>query len=274
MDIENLKKISRKIRRLAIEEIYCAKSGHPGSSLSSADILTVLYFAPILSFDPKNAFSEQRDFFILSNGHACPAWYAVMSQFNFFNEEELKNFRKFGHFLQGHPDKSKMSLVETSTGSLGQGITVGLGLALGLKRLNLKNKVYVLESDGEQDEGSVWEVNRIAAFHKLDNLKVIIDRNGMQIDGPTESQSALEPLDEKYKSFNWNVNFADGHDISDLVAKLSQLKDDTSGKPSVLIAKTTRGKGVSFMENSEHYHAKSLTTDEYNNALKELGQNE
>lgn len=269
MDIAKLKNTANTIRQEALKQIYLAGSGHPGSSLSSADILTVLYFNEVLKHDSKYPTWEDRDYFILSNGHACPAWYAVLAIRGYFPKEELENFRSLGHFLQGHPDKSRMSWIETSTGSLGQGISVGLGLALGLKKLNKENLVYVLESDGEQDEGSVWEVNRIAAHYKLDNLKVIIDRNGMQIDASTEKVSALEPLNKKYESFGWQVEECDGHNfqiLSDSIKKILAVKD----KPAVLIAKTIRGKGVSFMENSLSYHAKSLTKEEYNNALSEL----
>ncbi|MBI3981032.1 transketolase [Candidatus Microgenomates bacterium] len=272
MDVD-LKSQAKKIRLLALMSIYQAKSGHPGSSLSSADILTALYFIPILKIDKANAFSQNRDYFILSNGHACPAWYAVLSQLGFIQESELVNLRKFGHFLQGHPDKSKFPLVESTTGSLGQGITVGLGLAMGLKNLKKDNRVYVLESDGEQDEGSVWEVNRIAAHYQLDNLKVIIDRNKMQIDGPTEKQSALEPLDEKYKSFGWFVKKINGHDFSQLKSGLNEIKQ-VKGQPAVLIAETIRGKGVSFMEQSVLYHAKTLTEEEYNKAKNEIEKND
>lgn len=269
MDIESLKSVAKKIRTLSLTEIYQAKSGHPGSSLSSADILTALYFLPILKFDKTNAYNEERDYFILSNGHACPAWYAVLSQIGFIEENELVNLRKFGHFLQGHPDKSKFPLAETSTGSLGQGICVGLGLALGLKKLKKNNKVYVLESDGEQDEGSVWEVNRIAAFYGLDNLQVIIDRNKMQIDGPTEKESALEPLDEKYQSFGWYVKKINGHDFTELKDGLGEIMV-IKNQPAVLIAETIRGKGVSFMEQSPLYHAKELSEEEYKKAVEEI----
>lgn len=269
MKVSDLELIAKRVRTLSIKAIYEAKSGHPGSSLSSADILTALYFLPVLRLDKKNALNENRDYFILSNGHACPAWYAVLSQIGFFPEEELFNLRKFGHFLQGHPDKSKFPLVETTTGSLGQGITVALGLAMGLKSLKRNNRVYVLESDGEQDEGSVWEVNRIASFYQLDNLRVIVDRNKMQIDGPTELCSALEPLDEKYRSFGWYVKKINGHDFEQLTQGFSEA-ETVRGKPSVIIAETIRGKGVSFMEQSPLYHARSLTEQEYQNALKEL----
>lgn len=263
--------MANTIRWEAIKEIYLAGSGHMGSSLSSADILTALYFGNILKHNPLNAKWDGRDYFILSNGHACPAWYAVLAYRGFFPIPELENFRDFGHFLQGHPDKSKFADTETTTGSLGQGITVGLGIAWGLKRTGKKNLVYVLESDGEQDEGAVWEVNRIAAHQKLDNLKVIIDRNGMQIDAKTEEVSALEPLDEKYQSFGWNVTTVNGHDIKEIIRAVGEI-NLVKDKPSVIIAKTVRGKGVSYMENSLKYHAKSLTREEFEIAKKELDE--
>ncbi len=269
MDHSEFSNLSRKVRLEAIKAIYSAGSGHPGSSLSGADILTVLYLGKILKFNPQNPGWDKRDYFILSNGHACPAWYAVLALENYFNIDELSHLREFGHFLQGHPDKSKFPEIETTTGSLGQGITVALGLALGLKKLKKENLVYVLESDGEQDEGAVWEVNRIAAHYKLDNLKVIIDRNRMQIDAPTESDSALEPLDKKYESFGWKVLTVDGHKIEELIDGINTIKN-IKNQPSVLIARTIRGKGVSFMENSPLYHARSLSKDEYEKAIKEL----
>lgn len=267
--IDELKEIAQKVRIESIKAIYQAGSGHPGSSLSSAEILTVLYFGGILKHDQKNPFSNERDYFILSNGHACPAWYSALALSGYFDLSELSHLREIGHFLQGHPDKSKFNLVETTTGSLGQGITVGLGLALGLKRLNKDNLVYVLESDGEQDEGAVWEVNRIASHYKLNNLKIIIDRNGMQIDFPTEKDSALEPLDKKYESFGFQTKTIEGHDTEQVIKGLNWLKEIKTG-PGVLIAKTTRGKGVSFMENSLLYHARSLSRKEYEDALSEL----
>jgi transketolase len=269
LDLEKLKKTARQVRIETIKAIYQAGSGHPGSSLSTVEILTGLYFGGILKHSSQKPKWEDRDYFILSNGHACPSWYTILAISGYFPMEELSHLREFGHFLQGHPDKSKFELVETTTGSLGQGIAVGLGLALGLKSLNRKNLVYVLESDGEQDEGAVWEVNRIASHYKLNNLKIIIDRNGMQIDNFTEKNSALEPLDLKYESFGFAVKTIDGHNFQDVIPGLGWLKE-IKDKPGVLIAKTTRGKGVSFMENSLGYHARSLTKKEYYDALSEL----
>lgn len=264
-----MEKIAKNIRFEAVKQIYLAGSGHPGSSLSSADILTALYFGGLLKHNPLDPKWEERDYFILSNGHACPAWYAVLANRGYFPVQELEQFRELSHFLQGHPDKSRFEFTETTTGSLGQGITVGLGIAWGLKRTGRNNRVYVLESDGEQDEGAVWEVNRIAAHHKLDNLNVIIDRNGMQIDAKTEEESALEPLDAKYKSFNWFVKTIDGHNMQEIIDAVNEIKG-VKNMPSVLIAKTVRGRGVSFMENSLKFHAKTLTKEEFEIAEKEL----
>lgn len=265
--IEGMKEIAREIRLKVIEMVYQSGRAHPGGSLSAADILVALYFGGILRYDPQNPKREGRDFFILSNGHTCPDWYAVLAKANFFPKEKLTSLRELGSPLQGHPEKGRLDVIETTTGSLGQGICVGVGIAIGLKRQKSINRVFILTSDGEQDEGSVWEALRIAAFEKLDNLTIIIDRNGMQIDGPTEKISSLEPLKEKYLAFGFEVEVVDGHNLSQLV---NTLRKRTQGKPYAIIAKTIRGKGVSFMENSPHYHAKTLTKEEYFKAIAEL----
>lgn len=268
MDESELKTIAKQIRRDVIEMIYKARSGHPGGSLSVTDILVALYFGGILKYDKNNPDWEDRDYFILSNGHECPAWYAVLAKAGYFPKEKLLSLRDFGSPLQGHPEKERLSAVETTTGSLGQGICVGVGIALGLKRQGKNNHVFIVTSDGEQDEGSVWEVLRIVSTYNLDNLTVIIDRNNMQIDGPTEEISRLEPLANKYQSFGWETEEIDGHDFQQLISVLA--KKNKEEKPRAIIAKTIRGKGVSFMEGNIHYHAKKLTDEEYKEALEEL----
>jgi transketolase len=268
MNETELNTIAKEIRREVIEMIYSAGSGHPGGSLSITDILVSLYFGGILKFDPKNPKWEKRDYFILSNGHECPSWYAVLAKAGFINHEMLMTLRDFNSPLQGHPEKGRLPFIETTTGSLGQGICVGVGLALGLIRQNKENHVYVLTSDGEHDEGSVWEALRIASHFGLDNLTVIVDKNGMQIDGETEKVSNLNPLLEKYISFGWNAKEINGHNFTDLQNCLSTKT--MNGKPTGIIAKTIRGKGISFMENSPMYHAKKLTKEEYQKAMEEL----
>lgn len=270
MNTTKLENISKEIRRNVIKMIYQAGSGHPGGSLSVTDILVALYFGNILKYDPKDPKWEDRDYFILSNGHECPAWYAVLAKADYFPQEKLSSLRSFNSPLQGHPEKGRLSAVETTTGSLGQGICVGVGIALGLKRQGKNNHVFVITSDGEQDEGSVWEALRIASVYNLTNLTVIIDRNNMQIDGPTEEISRLEPLANKYQSFGWETEEIDGHDFQQLISVLA--KKNKEERPRVIIAKTIRGKGVSFMEGNIHYHAKKLTEEEYKEALEELSK--
>lgn len=268
MNEDDLIKIAKEIRRDVIEMIYCAGSGHPGGSLSVTDILVALYFGGILKYNNKNPHWEGRDYFILSNGHECPSWYAVLSKAGCVSRGLLMKLRDFNSPLQGHPEKGRLPMIETTTGSLGQGICVGVGIALGLKRQKKSNHVYIVTSDGEHDEGSVWETLRIASHYGLDNLTVIVDRNSMQIDGKTEKVSMLNPLKTKYESFGWETVEINGHDYKQLTSSLS--KRNPNGKPYAIIAKTIRGKGVSFMENSPLYHAKKLTDEEYQKTIKEL----
>lgn len=268
MNETDLKNISKEIRRNVIEMIYRAGSGHPGGSLSVTDIIVSLYFGGILKFDVKNPQWEKRDYFILSNGHECPAWYAILAKAGCIDRELLRTLRDFNSPLQGHPEKGRLPYIETTTGSLGQGICVGVGMALGLKSQNKTNHVYVLTSDGEHEEGSVWEALRIAGHYGLDNLTIIADRNGMQIDGETENVSKLNPLKEKYESFGLNTVEIDGHNFHKLYTALSN--QNTNGKPYGIIANTIRGKGVSFMEQSPLYHAKKLSEEEYKKAIEEL----
>lgn len=269
--VTELENTAREIRKKVIEMIYHAGSGHPGGSLSVVDILVTLYFGGILKYDKNYPNWEGRDYFILSNGHVCPAWYAVLAKAGFFPEEELFSLRNFGSPLQGHPEKGRLNAIETTTGSLGQGICVGVGIALGLKRQKRNNHVFVITSDGEQDEGSVWESLRITSSYELNNFTMIIDRNGMQIDGPTEKISMLEPLAEKYQAFGWETKEIDGHNFRKLI---DAFQEKEKIKPLVIIAKTIRGKGVSFMEDSPEFHAKKLTQEEYQKAIRELSKNE
>lgn len=258
--MENLKEIAKKVRKDVIEMIYQAGSGHPGGSLSSTDLLVGLYFGEVM---------EENDKFILSAGHLCPAWYAVLSSKFKAQSSKLGDLRKLGSKLQGHPYKLMADFVQTSTGSLGQGISVGVGMALGKKLKNQSGIIWVLSSDGEQEEGQVWEAAMFAAKHKLDNLCVVLDRNGMQIGGNTEKITALEPLREKYQAFGWNVFEIDGHNFGQIISAFKKAKENKD-KPLVIIAKTIRGRGVSFMENQDRYHACTLTEEEYRKAIEEL----
>lgn len=269
LTVSELEETAQKIRRKAIEMIYQAGSGHPGGSLSSTDILVALYFGNILKFDPRNPKAEKRDRFILSCGHVCPAFYAVLAEMGVFNEGLLNNFRSLGTQLQGHPSLVHADFVETSSGSLGQGLSIGAGKALAMKLKGEKEKVVVLSSDGEQDEGSHWEAVMFAVHHKLDNLNLVIDQNGMQIGGRTAAVLDTEPLVEKYRSFGWEVYQTQGHDFSRLIAAFSNFNEKRN-KPKVAVCQTIRGKGVSFMENQDKYHAATLSEDEYRKAIGEL----
>lgn len=267
--ISELESTAREIRKQVIEMIYHAGSGHPGGSLSSADILTALFFGNVLKFDPHDPKSEKKDRFILSAGHVCPALYAVFAKLGVFNESLLESLREFGSSLQGHPSFLLADFIETSSGSLGQGLSVGAGKALAMRLKGEKEKVVVLSSDGEQNEGSHWEAVMFAAFHRLDNLNLIIDQNGMQIGGKTSEVLNTEPLTEKYRSFGWEVYQTNGHDFRELLGNFCNF-NEKGNKPKVVICRTIRGKGVSFMENSERYHACTLSEEEYQKATEEL----
>jgi len=272
LTVSELSKKSCQIRRQVIEMIYQAGSGHPGGSLSAVDILVALYFGGILKADPRDPQNDKRDRFILSCGHEAPAYYAVLANLGFFNEEALNSLRALNSPLQGHPSRLWANFVESSTGSLGQGLAVGVGMAWASRfKPNSKYKVVVLSSDGEQDEGSHWESVMFAGYHRLDNLNLIIDQNGMQIGGWTREVLDLEPLLQKYQLFGWEVAQVDGHDLPRLVSAFSVFNHRT-GKPKVVICKTIRGKGVSFMEGSDKYHSATLSEDEYSRAREELDQ--
>lgn len=269
LTISELEVSAREIRREVIKMIYQAGSGHPGGSLSSTDILVALFFGNVLKFDPHDPKNEKRDRFILSCGHTCPAWYAVLAKLGVFNENLIETLRDFGSPLQGHPSSVYADFVETSSGSLGQGLGIGIGEALAMKLRKEKEKVVVLSSDGEQDEGSHWEAVMFAGYHRLDNLNLIIDQNQMQLSGWTKEILETEPLVDKYRSFGWEVYQTNGHDFRELLANFCDF-NERKGKPKVAICRTIRGKGVSFMENNEKYHACSLSEEEYQKAMEEL----
>ena len=247
-----------------------AKSGHPGGSLSSTEIITCLYFE-VMKNDPKNVDWENRDKFHLSKGHCCPALYAALSLKGYFPQEELMNLRKLGSFLQGHPDR-KTPGVEVGSGSLGQGLSIALGMSLAAKLDNKNQRVYCLMGDGEVQEGNVWEAAMAAAQFKADNLCGILDNNGFQIDGRIEEVMGLEPLVDKWKAFGWNVIECDGHNIKQLLHSFEEAKK-IKFKPSIIIAKTVKGKGVSFMEHVVDFHGRAPSEDERAIALNELEKN-
>lgn len=264
-----LQRKAKKLRREVIAMLYQAQSGHPGSALSTMDLIAALYFSGVLKYNPKQAASVSRDYFLLSNGHAAPALYAVLAEAGYFSKKELKNLRQLGSGTQGHPHKGALPGVEISSGSLGQGLSVGIGIALALKKKRKKNNVWVMMSDGEHQEGSTWEAIMSASKFGLSNLVAIVDKNGMQIDGNTSVvMPGLDPLADKYRAFNWNVLEIDGHDVLQILNALKGAKE--AKEPTVIIAQTIRGRGVSFMENSPHWHAGALTDAQYKQALEDL----
>lgn len=266
--IDNLQNVASRLRRLIVETVYNAKSGHIGGSLSSADILTALYFSE-MNVNPAFPRMEERDRFVLSKGHITPAYYGILALRGFFHEDELKRFRKFDSFLQGHPDRNKVPGVDMSSGSLGQGISSAVGIALAGKLKNAPYRTYALVGDGEMQEGQVWEAFLFASQRKLDNLCVIVDSNGVQADGRVEDICGLQPMEEKLKAFGMNVISIDGHDFGEILQAFAQARKN-KGNPTAIIAKTVKGKGVSFMENTSMWHGKIPSEKEFTIAMDEL----
>lgn len=266
--VEELEKKAKTIRKGIIEAVYEAKSGHPGGSLSIADILTVLYFNE-LKIDENNPNWEERDRVILSKGHCSPALYSVLANRGFFKVEDLKTFRKIDSYLQGHPDKNKVPGVDMTTGSLGQGLSIANGIALMGKLQNKNYRVYAILGDGEIEEGQIWEAAMTSNKYKLDNLCVIIDNNNLQIDGSIEEVMSSYPIDEKFKSFGFQIINIDGHNIQEIMDAFEVAKN-VKNKPTCIIAKTIKGKGISFMENRVEWHGKAPTEEQYKIAMKEL----
>ena len=256
------------IRRHVIKMTHEAGSGHPGGSLSATDVITALYFH-ILNVDPKNPKLKDRDRFVLSKGHAAPALYAALAEKGFFPVEELMTLRKLGSRLQGHPDMTKTPGIEASTGSEGQGLSISIGMALGAKLDRKHYRIFVMLGDGEMDCGQTWEAAMAAAHYKLDNLTAIVDRNKLQLDGPTEKIMSIEPLADKWKAFGWHVVEINGHDFKEIINSITIAKE-VKGKPTVVIAHTVKGKGVSFMEGSVGFHGKAPNDEQYEQAMKEL----
>lgn len=267
-NIQELEKIAKEIRRNIIKQVYGAKSGHPGGSLSCADILTVLYFQQ-MNIDEKEPKNPARDRFVLSKGHCSPALYATLAERGFFEKKELSTFRNIEGNLQGHPDMNKVPGVEMTTGSLGQGLSVANGMALTSKLNHDGYRVYCLLGDGEIEEGQVWEASMTASKYKLDNLCAILDYNHLQIDGTIEEVKGLDNIEGKFKSFGFHTIVVDGHRIAELIDAFETAKL-TKGKPTIIIAKTTKGKGVSFMENKAEWHGKAPSEEEYERAMHEL----
>lgn len=270
--MEELKKIAKDLRKDIVKSIGAAGSGHPGGSLSAVDILTILYFKE-MKISPENLLEKNRDFFVMSKGHGAPALYAVLASKGFFPREELLTLRKFGSRLQGHPDKLKTPGVDVSSGSLGQGLSIANGIALGQKADDFKNHIFVLVGDGELQEGQIWEAAMTSAHYQLNNVILLVDNNGLQIDGSNSDIMNLGNLKDKFASFNWRVLEADGHDFVDLELNLRLAKKEKN-QPTVIICKTIKGKGISFMENQVEWHGKSPTSEEVSKALSELSQEE
>lgn len=267
-ELLELKKTACNVRKWIIEGVFNAKSGHPGGSLSAADMMTYLYFKE-MNIDPENPKNPQRDRFVLSKGHCCPALYAVLALRGYFPTEEIKSLRHIGAMLQGHPDMKHTPGVDMSSGSLGQGISAACGMALAAKMSNEDYRVYAMLGDGECEEGQVWEAAMFASHYKLDNLCVMVDFNGLQIDGNVNDVAGLEPIDTKFESFGFEVIKIDGNDFEQIEAALLKAKT-VKGKPVAIIASTIKGKGVSYMENQVGWHGKAPNAEEYKKALEEL----
>ena len=263
-----LKRIANNLRISIIEEVYNARCGHPGGSLSIADILTYLYFVE-MNVDPKDPAKADRDRFVLSKGHTAPALYAALAERGFFPKEDLVTLRKTSSYLQGHPDMKGVPGVDMSTGSLGQGISVACGMALSAKISGDSYRVYTVVGDGESEEGQVWEAAMFASHYKLDNLVAIIDLNGLQIDGSIYEVMNPTPHDEKFRAFGWNVITIDAHNFDEIESALKQARE-TKGKPTAIIAKSTKGKGVSYMENACEWHGQAPKEDLYKVAIADL----
>ena len=269
MDNLELQKAANEIRKGIVTAVHAAKAGHPGGSLSAADVYTYLYFEE-MNIDPKDPKKADRDRFVLSKGHTAPGLYSTLANRGYFPVEDLKTLRQIGSHLQGHPCLQHTPGVDMSSGSLGQGISTAVGMAMSAKLSNDSYRVYTLLGDGEIQEGQVWEASMFAGHRKLDNLVVIVDNNGLQIDGKIDDVCSPYPIDEKFKAFNFHViNVEDGNDFDQLRAAFKEAKE-TKGMPSAIILKTVKGKGVSYMENQAGWHGKAPNDEEYATAMEEL----
>lgn len=269
MDIKALEKTAAEVRVGVVKAIHNAGSGHPGGSLSAADIVTALYFSE-MNVDPKNPKKEGRDKFILSKGHAGPVQYSALALKGYFPVEDFMTLRKLGSKFQGHPDMNKVPGIEMSTGSLGQGFAAAGGMAIANKLNNDPGRIYVLLGDGEIQEGIVWEAAMSAAHYKLDNMVGILDYNGLQIDGRNEDVMTVAPVADKFRAFGWNVLEINGHDFEEILDAFAKARE-CKGKPTMIVAKTVKGKGVSFMEDNAGWHGKAPNDEETEQAVAELG---
>ncbi|EHO18711.1 hypothetical protein HMPREF9623_00033 [Stomatobaculum longum] len=273
MDNQELKRYALKLRRGILRATHAAASGHPGGSLSATEVFTLLYFEE-LHVDPKNPEDPKRDRFVLSKGHCAPGLYAALAARGFFPEEDLLTLRHIGSYLQGHPDMKHIPGVDMSSGSLGQGISAAVGMALAAKIYGESYRTYALLGDGEIEEGEVWEAAMLAGFRKLDNLVVIVDNNNLQIDGPIDEVNSPYPIDKKFEAFNFHViNVEDGNDFDQLRAAFAEARN-TKGCPTAIVMKTVKGKGISFMENQVGWHGKGPNDEELAKALAELDKAE
>jgi len=267
-DKKQLIALATEVRMGAIEAVHSAKSGHPGGSLSASDILTYLYFKG-MNIDPQDPKNPDRDRLVLSKGHVCPGYYSTLAHRGYFSTEELKGFRQIGYILQGHPDMKKIPGVDFSAGSLGQGVSAACGMALAGKLDNKDYNVFAICGDGEIQEGQIWEAAMFAGAKKLDNLCVFVDNNNLQIDGTVEEVNSPYPIDEKFAAFNFHVINIDGHDFDQIEAAVEEFKT-VKGQPTAIIAKTVKGKGVSFMENNVGWHGKAPNDEQYEIAMNDL----
>jgi transketolase len=273
MDNQELKRNAIKLRRGILRSTHAAASGHPGGSLSATELFTLLYFEE-LQVDPKNPDDPKRDRFVLSKGHCAPGLYAALAARGFFPEEDLLTLRHIGSYLQGHPDMKHIPGVDMSSGSLGQGVSAAVGMALAAKVYGDSYRTYALLGDGEIEEGEVWEAAMLAGFRKLDNLVVIVDNNNLQIDGPIDEVNSPYPIDKKFAAFNFHViNVEDGNDFDQLRAAFAEARN-TKGCPTAIVMKTVKGKGISFMENQVGWHGKGPNDEELEKALAELDKAE
>ncbi|WP_411169132.1 transketolase [Clostridium sp. MB05] len=270
-NIEELKSVAKTVRGDIVSMLTESASGHPGGSLSAADILTTLFFGE-MNIDPENPKDENRDRFVLSKGHAAPVLYSVLARKGYFPVEELKTLRKIGSRLQGHPSMKCLPGIDMSTGSLGQGISASVGMALAGKIDKKDYRVYTLLGDGELEEGQVWEAAMSAAHYKLDNLTAFVDFNGLQIDGDITKVMNPSPIDKKFEAFGWNVLVIDGHNIEEIINAIDKAKN-CKGKPTAVICNTIKGKGVSFMENQAAWHGTAPSKEQCEQALAEIGGN-
>ncbi len=268
MENLDLQKAANEVRKGIVTAVHSAKAGHPGGSLSAADIYTYLYFEE-MNIDPKNPKMENRDRFVLSKGHTAPGLYATLANRGYFPVEDLPTLRKLGSYLQGHPDMKHIPGVDMSSGSLGQGISAAVGMALGAKMDGKEYRIYTLLGDGELQEGQVWEASMFAGHRKLDNLVVIVDNNGLQIDGKIDDVCSPYPIDKKFEAFNFHVIHVDAHDFDDIRRAFKEARE-TKGMPTAIIAKSLKGKGVSFMEGQASWHGTAPNDEQYAVAMADL----